>query len=242
MDPPHFIRDGAFPPTRWSLVVDLADADDGRRGDALAALCETYWFPAYAFVRRSGKPPEDAADLTQGFFADLLARDGFAQATPDRGRLRSFLLTALKRSLAKQHRHQTALKRGGPTPPLPIDTAEAEARLIETAGTPDLAFERAWARALFARAMGRLEAHFVAKGKPATFAALKPMLSGDREPGAMARAADALGISENAAGVAAHRMRKRFRDLVESEIRDTLADGEHFDDELRHLFAIFQSG
>jgi len=237
-------RNAAFPATRWSLVVDLRD-DSGTREEALAVLCQTYWFPVYSFVRRSGKNAEDAKDLTQGFFADLLKRDTFSQAEPERGRMRNFLLSAAKRFLAKAHAHDTALKRGGGTGLVAIETEEAEQMYQTHAAhceSPDILFERRWADALFQRALRRLRDHFETTGKAETFDLLKGHLVRGEGDQSYAGAAQALGQTEGAIGVIVHRMRKRLRSLLEEEIRHTLAseDEEEFEDELRHLFAIFQ--
>lgn len=241
---PPSIAGSAFPATRWSLVVDLSGDEDARRSDALGTLCETYWYPLYAYIRRAGKAPEDARDLAQGFFLDLFERDTLAQADPSRGRMRTFLLTALKRFLAKQHRRDTALKRGAGRLPVSIDERDAEGRyLAEPADvdTPERQFERGWASALFDRTLGRLREHFEQTGKAANFDVLKEYLAKDESSQSYAQLATQLDMSEGAVGVAIFRMRKRFRTLLREEIEDTLADGESFDEELRHLHAIFQN-
>ena len=232
----------AFPPTRWSLVDDLGDGDRVRREEALTALCQSYWYPAYAFVRRSGKGAEDAKDLTQGFFYDFLKRDAFAKAAPDKGRMRNFLLTALKRYLAKSHERAAALKRGGGEAPVSIEASEAEGRYlaeVTDTTTPELLFERRWAEELFQRAFAALRAHFAERGKLETFEALKGFLAKDGR-GHYAEAAEQLGTSEGNVGVTVFRMRKRFREFLEAEIRQTLATEDDFDDELTHLHQIFQ--
>jgi RNA polymerase sigma-70 factor (ECF subfamily) len=234
--------DSAFPPTRWSLVLDVRDGAESSRKDALEQLCEVYWLPAYSYVRRTGKTAEEARDLTQAFFLDLLERDTFAKADPDRGRMRTFLLTALKHFLAKAHRHQTAAKRGSGIAPISIDERDAEGRyLTEPAETvtPELLFERRWATTLFERALDGLRNHFEARGKLDTFETMQPFLAKDGSGQSHAQAATTLGMNESAFGVAVFRMRKRFRVLLEEAIRDTLAHEGEFNDELNHLHAIF---
>jgi len=237
-------NDPAFPPTRWSLVVDFRDGDEQSREDALSELCQAYWYPVYAFVRRSGKAAEDAKDLTQGFFLDFLERETFSKANPECGRMRTFILTALKRYLAKVHAYDTAQKRGSGQIPVSIDESDAEGRYLNEASdstTPELLFERRWADALFQRALSKLQLHFEKSGRADVFLALSEFLAGESPDQTYADAAEVLGQSENTVAVTIYRMRKRFRNFLEEEIRQTLATGDDFEDELTNLHVIFQN-
>jgi len=235
--------DPAFPMTRWSLVVDAREGTDEIRHNALEELCEAYWFPAYAFVRRSGRDAEDAKDLTQGFFVDFLERETFSKANPDNGRMRSFLLVALKRYLAKEYARETTKKRGGGTTRLSIDEQQAEGRYQNDLAndlSPDLLFERHWAEALFKRAFAKMEDYFAKGDRAQVLAVLSEFLSGESPDQNYAEAAKTLQLTEGAVRVNVFRMRKRFRKFVEEEIRQTLASPDEFEDELANLYNIFQ--
>jgi len=234
----------AFPPTRWSLVVDAREGADEQQRNALAQLCEAYWFPAYAFIRRTGTPAEDAKDLTQGFFLDFLKRDTFTKADPELGRMRSYLLNALKRFLAKSHASHVAKKRGGGEIPVSIEATQAEGLYLAEISdhlTPDLLFERRWATALFQRSFARLRDHFEHLGKLEVFHHLKVFLAKESKESSYLEAAEQLGMSEGNVGVTVFRMRQRFRKIIEEEVRDTLVDEQEFEDELNHLQNIFQN-
>ena len=223
--------------------MDVREADEVSRADALSELCEVYWYPVYGFVRRAGKESEEAKDLTQGYFADLLRRDGFAKADPDVGKMRTFLLTSLRRYLANCHSAENAQKRGGGCAVLSIDDEEAEGRyLVDPCHDlePDQMFDRNWAQALFERAFERLREQHEASGKLETFETLKPFLAKGEGDGTYASAAKLLGQSENSIGVMVYRLRKRFRSSLETEIRNTLGSEDEFDDELQHLFSVFE--
>ena len=224
-------------------MVDVRKADEGSRANALAELCEVYWYPVYGFVRRSGKESEEAKDLTQGFFADLLRRDGFAKADPNVGKMRTFLLTTLRRYMANSHSAENAQKRGGGCEVLSIDNEEAEGRYAidpSTDLTPDQMFDRSWARALFEKAFDRLREQHEASGKLKTFETLKPFLAKGESGDTYAEAAKELDQTESAIGVMVFRLRKRFRSSLENEIRNTLGSEDEFDDELQHLFSVFE--
>lgn len=217
----------AFVSTQWSIVLAARDAEPGRARDALSALCATYWRPLYLYVRRSGHSIEDAQDLTQSFFAHLLEKDSLQHVDPALGKFRAFLLASLKNFLANQWRRGQARKRGGETTVVSLEdmTRAEDSCAAESAGelTPDRVYERNWALALLGRATARLDAEFTAAGKSRLFEYLKPYLTGDRD----ARYADvaaALQISEVTVRVSVHRMRGRFRDLLQQEAAQTLAD------------------
>jgi len=227
----------AFQTTRWTLVRAAGLAPAPERRAALETLCRAYWPPVYAFVRRGGATPVQAEDLTQAFFARLLAKDDFAQADPERGRFRSFLLAALRHFLANERERERSAKHG--PRPLSLDSAalsELESGLEPaSADTPEREFERTWAAAVLERGRARLAAEQESARKGAQWRALEPHLANTDERGHGAALAAALGISENAVRVALHRLRRRFAELVREEVRETVAPGE-VEDELRELW------
>jgi RNA polymerase sigma-70 factor (ECF subfamily) len=231
---------GAFPPTRWSLVLAARQPPSPASAEALEAVCRAYWYPLYAYVRRCGNSPHDAQDLTQEFFRLLLEKRWLEQADRDKGRLRSFLITALKRFVAQEWRRQSARKRGGGQDCIPVDTEFAESRYAAdpAASSPaDEVFDRQWALTLLELTMARLQSEFVAAGRADDFAMLKEFLVVSHAAMDYRSAATQLNISEGHARVAVHRLRKRFRELYREEISQTLPDGADLDAELRHLAA-----
>jgi RNA polymerase sigma-70 factor (ECF subfamily) len=232
-----------FATTRWSLVLaaGLGGTPDAAR--ALAALCESSWYPLYAEARRRGFGAEEASDRVQGFFARLLESDGIAVADPARGRFRSFLLAAFGHFLANEWDRQRAKKRGGDRKIASLDARDGELRLFREPAhesTPERVFDRRWALALIERALGRLESEYARAGKAAVFAALKPALGGDRGV-PYADLARTLGISEGAVKVAMHRLRARAGELIRDEVAQTVGSPEEVDDELRLLFAALEA-
>lgn len=229
-----------FVTTHWSVVVAAGRSDTTRARDALGKLCQTYWLPLYAYVRRVGHSPEDAQDLTQEFFARLLERNTFAQADPERGRFRSFLLASLKNFLASEWEKARAQKRGGGAQmiSLQLDTAETRcARLAAPGDTPDRAFDRQWAMALLDAVLGRLRQEYTDAGREHLFVGLKDTLSGGRSEIPYRDLGAQLGMSEGAVKVAAHRLRQRYRELLREEIANTVSGPEQVEEELRQLFA-----
>ena len=231
-----------FATTHWSMVLAAGDVAAGPHAkDALAQLCESYWYPVYAYVRRRVSDVHEAQDLTQAFFEQLLERRVFESADPARGRFRAFLLTACKRFLVNEWHKGRAQKRGGGRRLLSLDFDSGESKLGLTAvdaQTPEEIFEREWAIALLERVMDRLHAEYVAKQRLPHFETLKAHLAGSPKDGSLAAAAHALGISETTAKVAAHRMRKRYRDLLREEIAQTVEQPTDIDEEIRHLFTV----
>ena len=230
-----------FPFTRWTLVA-AAQGEAPAADDALEALCRAYWYPLYAFVRRSGHAPHEAEDLTQAFFARLLAKHDLAAVDREKGRFRSFLLAALQHFLANERDRARAQKRGGGRTPLSLDIADAETRYqLEPADplTPEKLFDRQWAQALLAHVLAALEGEAAAEGRSAQFEALKPFLAVGSGAISHAEAAARLRVTEGAAKVAVHRLRRRYRDRLRAEIARTVASPEQIDDELRALFAAF---
>lgn len=234
--------DGRFLTTRWSVVLragssDGPDDEDAR--EALERLAESYWFPLYAYVRRRGHDEETARDLTQGFFALLLEREDVAVASPQRGRFRSFLLTAMQHFLVNEAERERALKRGGGATPISIDSGQADSRLSldpEDPQTPEALFERSWARSVLERTLGRLRLDYGERGKAELFEALKDHLVGAADGTPYAALAKDLGLSEGALKVAVHRMRRSYRAHLRREVADTVDDPADVEDELRRLF------
>jgi RNA polymerase sigma-70 factor (ECF subfamily) len=227
-----------FPQTRWSVVLHATLRHSPASATALEALCRAYWYPLYAYARRCGQSPPDAQDLTQEFFCRLLEKRWLDSADRNKGRLRTFLIVALKNFMAKEWRRSQAQRRGGGQPHLPIDTAFAEGRYAAdpsaTLGA-DEAFDQQWALTLLDLTVTRLRQEFVAAGKPGDFEVLKGCLMAERGAIDYPAVAARLGLSEGAARVAVHRLRKRFREVYREEISQTLADGSDLDGELRHL-------
>lgn len=239
--PGEVVREAAFVTTQWSLIVKAAQSDTTHARDALAKLCQTYWYPLYAYARRRGHSPHDAQDLTQAFFARLLERNWVRDADEKRGRFRTFLLTAMSRFMAGEWDKLRAQKRGGAAKHLPLQLETGETRYGHEPAdnsTPEQCFERRWALTLLDTVLQRLRAEHEREGKSELFAALHPTLAGDREQQPYAELAAKLNMNEGAVKVAVHRLRKRYRQLLRDEIAGTLAEPSDIDEELRHLFAV----
>lgn len=232
-------RNAQFATTRWSIVLCAGRTDAAGAAEALARLCQTYWYPLYAQVRRRGHGAHDAQDLTQGFFARLIAEGTIARADPERGRFRSFVLTALKHYLTDEWEKARALKRGGLRQAISFDAEAAEQRFhAESAdeSPPDKAFDRQWAVVLLGEVLARLEQECRDAGKARHFAVLKRALVGARGAQPYVQLAAELGMSEGAVKVAVHRLRRRYRELLEAEIAQTVASPAEAAAELNHLF------
>jgi DNA-directed RNA polymerase specialized sigma24 family protein len=232
-------RGGRFQTTRWSVVLAAGHSPTTESRAALTTLCEGYWYPLYAFLRRQGHSADEAQDLTQGFFARVLEKGWLADVDPARGRFRSFLLASLTHYASNERDRARALKRGGPVPPLPLDIETAEGLYqLEPRDdlTPEHIFDRRWALTLLDRALARLRDECHARGKGNQFDALKEYLGGDRAGESYAAAGLSLDMSEGAVKVAVHRLRRRFRDLLRDEIAETVQTADQVEDELRHLF------
>ena len=237
-------RRSVFLTTRWTVVCAAGAAQDTDARSALAELCRTYWYPLYAFVRRQGRNPEDAQDLTQAFFARLIAKRDLAGVDRAKGRFRSFLLAAMKHFLANEWDKARALKRGGGAHVTSLDAGDAETRYLREPAdpeTPERIFERRWALALLDEVLRRLRADYASRGQAALFDGLKESLAGGGGAEGHAAAAHRLGMNEGAVKVAAHRMRRRYRDLLREEIVRTVDRPEEVDGELRHLFGVLSS-
>lgn len=210
----------------------------------MATLCQTYWFPLYAYVRRRTPDVHEAQDLVQSFFVRLLEKDLLAVADPERGRFRAFLLTALKHFLTNEWAKDRTQKRGGGRNALALDFDSGESRYNSEPAhdlTAERLFEQQWALTLLDRTLGMLRAEYAAAGKEQQFDHLKHFLRADRGESSYSGAAQALGITEGGAKVAAHRLRKRYRELLRSELAQTVAEPVEVDDEIRHLFTALGS-
>ncbi|MCU0792689.1 MAG: sigma-70 family RNA polymerase sigma factor [Opitutaceae bacterium] len=228
-----------FATTRWSIIAAACHGPTLAADAALEALCRAYWYPLYAYVRRTGHAPADAQDLTQAFFTRLLEKSWLRDALPERGRFRSFLLMALKRFLAKEWRRENARKRGGALTFVPLDAAEAESRYaIEPSLGPDEMFERRWALTLLDRGFAVLAEEYASEGRSDEFERLRSHLTARRDEIDYDATASSLGLSPGAARVAVHRLRKRFREVIRHEIAETVADEAALADELRHFVQV----
>ena len=232
------IQRGPFATTRWSVVLAAGGERSPGSQQALVSLCETYWQPLYAYVRRRGHSVDDAQDLVQEFFARLLEKESVASADPGRGKFRSFLLASLNHFLASEWRRNRAQKRGGARPILSLDFQQGETFLAGAADdlTPEKVYERKWALTLLTTALSKLRDEYVAAGKLPLLEALQPYLSGDEEAAPYRALGEKLGLTEGAVKVAVHRLRRRCQGILREEIAQTVAGPEEVDQELRDLF------
>jgi RNA polymerase sigma factor (sigma-70 family) len=232
-----------FATTQWSVVLAAQGQSPGAN-EALEKLCRTYWWPLYGFVRRNGYTPEEAQDLTQGFFALLLERRDLDVVRREKGRLRSYLLVSLKNFLAKARRRELAVKRGEGQALVPLDELLARERAdLEPADTlsADRIYERRWALTLLELVLARLEDEYRVAGNGELFDCLKEFLSDEPGRPSQAEVARELGITENAVKQAFHRLRQRYRQLLRDEIAQTVAVPGDVEDELRHFISVLQS-
>jgi RNA polymerase sigma-70 factor (ECF subfamily) len=228
-----------FVTTRWSVVLAAQDKSSPDSAVALEALCRAYWYPLYAYVRGTGRSPEDAQDLTQEFFARLLAQNWLQVVLPEKGRFRTFLIVAFKRFLTNEWHHATRQKRGCGKVPVPLDTVEAEHRFVcEPALAADEIFERRWAMTLLDQTLEELQTEFAKAGKSDEFDTLKGWLTAGRGEIPYGAVAETLNTTEGAARVAVHRMRRRFRALFRQNIAQTIAAPEDVDAEMRQIVSI----
>ncbi|MBE0541252.1 MAG: sigma-70 family RNA polymerase sigma factor [Verrucomicrobia bacterium] len=231
-----------FVTTHWSVVLSAQDSSSPQSNQALETLCRTYWFPLYAFVRRLGHSPHDAQDFTQEFFARVLEKGYLKAAEREQGRFRTFLLVALKRFLANEWDRQHAQKRGGFTPIVSIDQELAESRFAAEPAhqlQPDVLFDRQWALTLLERTMTRLQEEYTATGRAKLFEFLRGCLAKDESALPYAGIAGRMNLTEAAVKMAVQRLRARYRDILRSEIADTVASPAEVEEEIRHLFATF---
>lgn len=231
----------AFATTRWSVVVRAGDAGNAGARQALEELCGVYWKPLYVFARRRGLGPADAEDLTQAFFADLLERQALRHADANRGRFRTFLLTAFENFRCVQRVRARSLRRGGRCEFLSLDAVRgAESGLeAESASTesPEKLFDRNWARAVLDATLAEVRKEYAVLGKAELFDALKGALWGGRGETPLADVARRLGSTEGAIKVAAHRLRHRYAGRLREEVAKTLVNPDDVEDEMRFLMA-----
>jgi len=231
-------KEGHFVTTHWSVVLEAGRERMVDAKQALGRLCETYWPPIYSYLRRQGLNVQDAEDCTQGFFTSLLSHHAFARADPERGRFRSFLLTALRHYQADVRVREIALKRGGPNPAIVLDRALAEGRWPgagQEALTPEQLYELRWALTLLETTLEQLARDFTRTGRADFFAELKGYVWGQQVNTPYRVIAARFGLSESAVRVTVHRLRQRFRELLRLEVAQTVARPEEIDEELHHL-------
>ena len=232
-----------FETTRWSLVLAAGGSHPSAAREALAILCNTYWYPLYVYVRRHGHDADQAQDVVQSFILTLLERDDLRRLRPERGRFRAFLLASLRNFLQNLRVHDRALKRGGGQAPRPLEFGSAENRyLLEPTDlrTPEAAFDRTWTLAVLDQVFRRIRAEWEAKGRGIEFDRLKDCLMGELPDGGYQVLAVDLGSTEAAIKMAVHRLKRRFQEELRSEIADTVTD-EAVDDELRYLLKALQA-
>ena len=229
----------AFVTTHWSQVLLASDQRLPNSAQALERLCRTYWPPLYCYLRRNGKSSHEAEDLTQGFFAWVLERNSLAIAAPERGRFRSFLLTALKNFVVNEWRAEHAQKRGGGLQILSLDVQTSEGQYVADPGnhlTPEVVFDKRWAIAVIEKVMERLRTEYATAGKRDLFEDLKNFLTAKKGT-PHADLAIKHGITASAISVAIHRLRQRYGELLREEIAATVNDPSEIDDEIRYLIA-----
>ena len=224
---------GAFATTHWSLILSAAREDQPDSLQALETLCQIYWRPLHAFVRRSGYSPADADDLTQAFFAHLIGSGLVKKVQVEGGKFRSFLVVSLKNFLASERERAHAQKRGGGRPALPIEACGIE--IEDSSDSPDLAFDKAWAVTVLQEAMDLLAREHHAAGREAVFEQLRIFLTGEKSALPYSVVAERLGTSEGAVKMMVQRMRRRYRECLHAVVLRTVARADQVDDELRHL-------
>lgn len=237
----HLTQAGQFPLTPWTQVTQ-ACGDDTVAHASLESICRLYWAPLYAFARRNGMNPEEAEDVTQAFFLHLLEDTSLRNADRTKGKLRSYLLSALKHYILNWRRAENTVKRGGRLERVDFDTREVEAVCSQGRQdglSPDAFFERRWAVTLLDHAMRDLEMEQLRAGKANSFAVLSEYLMMHGKEADHSIAAQKLNMNDGAVRVAVHRLRKRFRELVRFHVAATVGSEEEVDAELRHLLTLY---
>jgi RNA polymerase sigma factor (sigma-70 family) len=233
----------AFSTTNWSVVLEAQGQSPAAQA-ALEKLCHTYWRPICAFVRRQGTEPEEAKDLTQGFFALLLERRDFDTVRKEKGRLRSYLLTSLKHFLTNERSRAMAIKRGKGQRLISLDQLhQGERGGFEPAdtATADQIYERRWAMTVLNQVLARLEKEHRSAGKMELFDRLQKSFTDEPDRSSQVKIAHELGMTENAVNQAFHRFRQRYRELLREEVAHTVAVAVDIEDELRHLIAVLRA-
>jgi RNA polymerase sigma-70 factor (ECF subfamily) len=231
----------SFTTTHWSVVLNAGDPSSPQAAEALNALCQTYWYPLYAYLRREGRKPETAADLTQGFFARLLRLGSLAQVRREKGKFRSFLLASLKHFVRDEHVRADAMMRGGGMPLVSLDDTTGEDRYQREPVSdldPEKLYERRWAMTLLAQAKARLKAEYAGAGKAELYDRLNVLESPEPNNPLYAEVAAELGRAEGTVKSDVSRMRHRYRQLVRAEVANTVADPAEVDDEIRYLIRV----
>ena len=232
-------QNSLFLTTRWTMVSAAGSENSSL---ALEELCQAYWFPLYAYVRRTGESKEDAEDITQGFFLHLLSRSDLAGLDREKGKFRSFLLASLKHYISNDRDRKRTIKRGGRVTHLPLDWEKADEKTFlndDSISSPEAAFDREWARVLLERVLGQLAEEFSASDKTEEFEGLKKFLTSGRGEIPYEAAATELGMKATALRVAVHRMRKRYRVLLKAEVGRTISASESVEGELAALMNAF---
>ena len=231
----------AFTTTHWSVVLE-AQGESPAAQQALERLCRTYWRPIYGFVRRQGTHPEEAKDLTQGFFALILERKDFQSVRQEKGRLRSFLLASLKHFMANERRDAATIKRGGGRTLIPLDGIEDSTEFNRSDMlSADLLYDRRWAFTVLERVFARLREESQRSANGPLLERLNTLLSDEPDRPSQAEIAREFGMTENAVKQAFHRLRQRYRQLLREEVAHTVATPAEIEDELRHLIAALRS-
>lgn len=238
-------RPARFPTTRWSVVLRAGVSPTADSQQALHELFQTYWYPLYAFSRRSGNSHHDALDLTQGFFTHLLSGECLSTVSPDYGRFRSFLIAAFKNFMSNAHRASTAIRRGGNVRIVPLSEADFASHYENepySDETPELLFERSCVEALLSRVRQRLADEYARARKKQLFKLLEPHLTRRGEGVSQAQIGQELHLSPAAVAMSIHRMRRRFGELLREEVAATLNDPIEVEDELSSMMAVFRQG
>ncbi len=238
-------RSEVFNTTHWSVVIQAGANDSPQAAEALASLCQAYWYPLYAYVRRQGHSMEDAQDLTQEFFARLLELNQLRSADRKRGRFRTFLLTSLKNFLINEWKRANREKRGGGQKILSLDEKMAESRFTAEPVVdqpPDALYDHGWAAVLLDRALVALRSEFAQSGKRDLFDRLKVFVWGEKNALSYAAMAEQLGMTEGAVKVAVYRLRQRYGELLRSEVAQTVTTPVEVEEELRYLVSVIRHG
>ena len=233
-----------FATTRWSIVLAAGRTDTPSSRDALAALCESYWYPLYAYARRRGYRAEQAEDLAQSFFARFLEKNDVQDADRSRGKFRSFLLVEFKHFLANEYDREHAQRRGGQNEIVSLNANDAERKYnssVTNGVTPDQEYEKQWALSVLEGVVAQLTDEYAAAGKADLFARLRVFLPGTTGDATYRECGEALSLSEAAVKMAVHRMRKRYRHVLRKRIADTLADPGSVDEEIRYLLDVLSA-
>lgn len=229
-----------FDTTQWSVILQAANSASPQFASALEALCRAYWLPLYSFMRKTGRSSADACDLTQGFFAYLLEKRIHSKADRERGKFRTFLLAALKRYLSSTQERESRLKRGGGAAHVSLDVDAVEeyyGRELVEEFSPEQMFDRQWANLVFDQVLEECEREYAAAGQSDRFVALRTCLMTPEEAAPYAELAPRLGLSEDGVKSAAHRLRKRFRELFRARLACLVDDPSEVDAEIRHVIA-----